>query len=68
MTEIADFAVTNHGSIFALKPQTEAASDWVAAHIPDDAQWWGDGVVVEHRYISDIVACARLDGLTVEED
>lgn len=62
----ADFTVQNEGSIFLLRPLTEAARDWVAEHIPADAQTFGDAIVIEHRYIGDIVDGAQRDGLTVE--
>jgi hypothetical protein len=61
-----DFHVRNEGSIFLLQPVTEAACAWVLEHIPQDAQYFGDSVVVEHRYIADIVAGIQSDGLTVE--
>lgn len=61
----ADFDVENHGSIFILQPLTPAAREWVSEHIADDAQWWAGGVVVEHRYIADIVEGALSDGLVV---
>lgn len=50
-----DFFVENHGSIFLLRPVTPSAFDWISQRIPDDAQIFGNAVVVEHRYIADIV-------------
>lgn len=61
----ADFTVQNHGSIFLLCPQTEAASTWIEEHIPADAMTLGSAVAVEHRYISDIIEGAQGDGLIV---
>jgi hypothetical protein len=61
-----DFHVRNEGSIFILSANTEAARGWVEDHIPEDAQRRGRfGVVVEHRFIADIVAGAQADGLSV---
>ena len=61
----ADFEVQNHGTIFLLLPLTQNARDWVADHIPADAQWSGRrAVVVEHRFIADIVDGFLADGLT----
>lgn len=62
---MADFTVQNHGSIFILTPHTPEAEAWVEEHIPDDAQLWGNGIVVEHRFIDNIVEGARADGLEV---
>lgn len=50
---------------FLLHPFTEAARNWVAEHIPDDAQLFGEAVVIEHRYIGDIVRGIVADGLEV---
>ena len=56
----------NEGSIFLLHPLTNTARAWVSENIPDDAQYFGRAVVVEHRYIAAIVDGAQADGLTVE--
>ncbi len=61
-----DFSVTYDGSsLFLLEARTDAAQDWADAHLPDDAQTFGLAIVVEHRFISDIVAGIQADGLTV---
>lgn len=60
-----DFQVENHGTIFLFRPLSDVAREWVSEHLPDDAQTWGDAVVVEHRYIADIVDGAVNDGLEV---
>ena len=62
----SDFQVENHGSIFLLRPLTEAADDWVGQHIPDDAMWFGLAVAVEHRFIAPIIEGIASDGLVVE--
>jgi hypothetical protein len=61
-----DFQVINQGSIFLLSPCSAAAHDWVAEHISDDHQEWGGSIAVEPRYIGDIVAGIKADGLSVE--
>jgi hypothetical protein len=60
-----DFSVENHGSIFLLRPHTQSANMWVSEHIPDDAQFFGNAIAIEPRYISDIVAGIQNDGLAV---
>jgi hypothetical protein len=65
----ADFTVQNHGSIFLLCPQTEAATEWARKHIGGEngfQPYWPGAVVVEHRYITDIVEGIKSDGLQVE--
>ena len=65
---IADFLVTGEGpltTVYLLRPLTDAAREWVAEHLPEDAQRLGNAIAVEHRYIRDIVDGARNDGLAV---
>jgi hypothetical protein len=62
---LADFLVTGGGTIYLLHPVTFAAEEWVAEHLPEDAQRLGNAIAVEHRYIRDIVDGARNDGLAV---
>ncbi len=61
----ADIRVENHGSIYLLHPRTKRAARWLDEVIAEDAQYWGDAVVVEPRYVADIVNGAREDGLEV---
>lgn len=62
-----DFEVNNQGTIFLFTPLTQAAKDWIAEHIPDDATYFGKAlVVVEHRYAADIAVGIIAAGLTSE--
>jgi hypothetical protein len=62
-----DFEVQNHGSIFLLRPLTPSATSWVEDHIGQDNgyQPYYPTVVIEHRYVADIVAGIQGDGLVV---
>jgi hypothetical protein len=62
-----DFVVENHGTIFLLKPVTPPAISWIEEHIGQDNgyQPYFPTVVVEHRYIADIVAGIQNDELAV---
>jgi hypothetical protein len=61
-----DFLVANHGSILILHALTATAREWVDENLPSDAMTWGrNGIVVEPRYIGDIVEGIRADGLEV---
>jgi hypothetical protein len=61
-----DIRVDNHGSIVIFVPLTEAGEEWMGEHLPEDAQRWGGGIVVEPRYALDIVHGAVEDGLKLE--
>ena len=63
---MADFSVNNQGNIFLLTAKSEAGQEWIAEYIGGDVQMFGDAIVVDHRYISDIVQGIMEDGLTVE--
>jgi hypothetical protein len=60
-----DFMVENHGTIFLLQALTPAANSWIEENLPEDRRTFGSAVVVEHRYIADIVRHAITDGLVV---
>lgn len=61
-----DFTLRDEGSIFLLTPLTPAAVEWADEHLPEDAQVFAGGIVVEHRYIGDIANAVHIDGLSVE--
>ncbi len=61
----ADFTCVDHGTVALLTPLTEAAEDWVDCHIAKDVQKWGRGLVIEHRYVRDILTGIAFDGLEV---
>ena len=61
-----DFLVENHGSIFLLQPLTPAAESWIEEFLPQYRITFGSAVVVEYRYIADIVEGIRNDGLAVQ--
>jgi hypothetical protein len=65
MTAKADFVVENHGSLFLLEPRTEAGQLWCDEHLHEDRQVFGGAIVVEPRYIRDIVVALQADGYVV---
>lgn len=65
MTRYIDLEFQNHGSIFVVVPFTEAGKDWLDENVGGDALTWGRGVVVEPRYVEDILVGAVDEGLRV---
>lgn len=61
-----DIVIRNHGSICIMVAVTPTGEEWIAEHISEDAQRWGQGVVVEPRYVEDIANGATADGLEVD--
>ena len=62
-----DFDIAGSGSIYILTPQTDAAREWCAEHIPDATPWAG-GFAVEHGYIHDVTVGILNDGFSVSKD
>ena len=63
-----DFIAENHDSIFLLRPLTLAASSWIDQNLLQNRMTFSGAVVVEHRYVSDIVSGALAVGLEVRCD
>lgn len=63
-----DFQINNHGSIIILVPQSQAAEKWVEDKIGsgNGYQPYWPSVIIEPRYIDDIIEGIQLDGLVVE--
>ena len=60
-----DFLVENHGSIFLFRMNTPAAVEWVSQNVQEDAQFFGDALVVEPRYAANLAAGMREAGLVI---
>ena len=62
-----DFSLVDHGSIWLLTPNTPQANAWVADNIiiAEDSQWSGRALVIEPRFVPDIVEGFQQEGLTV---
>lgn len=62
----ADVVVENHGTIFLFRPLSDFARDWIEENVSREGfhpDW--PTLVVEHRYIGDLVHGAIADGLVV---
>jgi len=62
---MADLIVHGGGTVYLLRPTSMTGEAWIEENIDPDALWFGGGVVIEHRYIRDIVLGAISDGLEV---
>ena len=49
--KIEDFKITGHGTIYLIHPRTPEAVEYLRVHSPEDAAFFCDALVVEHRYI-----------------
>jgi hypothetical protein len=67
-THVHDIIVANHGSILILTGISDAGKAWIEEHLIEgnpEIQFWCKGIVVEPRYVEDIVFGTRNDGLEV---
>jgi hypothetical protein len=61
-----DLEIRNEGSIFLVYIRTDAGAAWLGENLDDpEMQFWSGALVVEHRYIQDIVNGAIESGLKV---
>jgi hypothetical protein len=61
----ADLLVHGEGADYLLRPTSRRGQRWIEEHVSDDRQEWVGAVVVEHRFIGDILRGAIADGLRV---
>ena len=45
-----DVLVRNEGTVFLFCPLTSRGKEWIDEHVQPDSQWFGDVLVVEHRF------------------
>lgn len=66
---MTDFSFQDEGSLVILYPQSDKAREWVSLFVAvnDETQHWGDGVVIERRYVADILLGIHDAGLTLAE-
>jgi hypothetical protein len=64
-----DIVVKNHGSIFLLRPISRSGREWIEQNIGEQNgfQPYWPTVVVEPRYIADIVSGMRAEDLGVSQ-
>ena len=55
MSPDADFAAENHGSVWLLRPLSDAGREWCDEHLPEDSLMWGDAYAVDQHCITAIV-------------
>lgn len=65
-TVTADVTVENHGSLFLFHLHTDLAHESVSENTDDEAQFFGNALVVEPRYVESVIEAMRSEGLVVE--
>lgn len=65
MPETIDFLFRDHGSIWTVLPQNEAAKDHLLESVSEEAQWFGEALAVEARYVATLAEGLKDNGFTV---
>ena len=60
-----DFLIRDEGSIYLLYSLSPDADSWINQNITEEAQWFGSGLVIGHRYIESILDGIAAGGLEV---
>lgn len=61
MAREVDIVVENYFSIYLLRPLTSAGREWLESHVAADAQWFGNALACEGRYVEPVVMAAIED-------
>jgi hypothetical protein len=59
-----DFKLEDHGSIWLVRPLSDAATAWLVENT--NGTWWGGALAVEPRFVSDLVDGMASDGFAPE--
>lgn len=62
-TDNADVQVSREGTIYMVRPLTEAGREYLEERT--DGMWFGGALAVEHRYVRALVEGLIEDGFTV---
>lgn len=60
-----DAYVENHLTIFLVRPVSTRCKKWLDENVSKDSHHFGSALVVEHRYITDLVVGMASDGLVL---
>lgn len=60
-----DISIENHGSIVLVRALTPEAKQWLADSVQEEATWWAGALVVEPRYLGNLVDGMIDSGLKV---
>lgn len=61
-----DYKAENHGSLWLIRPLTPEATEWLNENLSEEAQWFGNAVAVEPRYVPGLVERLRAEGFDVD--
>jgi hypothetical protein len=60
-----DVLVRNEGTVFLFCLLTPRAKEWIDEHVQSDTRWFGNALVVEHRYAWGLAEGMKNEGLVL---
>lgn len=61
-----DVLVCNEGTVFLFCPFTSRGKEWIDECVQPDALWFGNALVVEHRFVWGLAQGMKDAGLVLE--
>ncbi len=62
---MSDVTIQCEGTISLFHLNTDEAKGWVEDNVEGDSQFFGSALVVEHRYVDNLIYGMTEDGLSV---
>jgi hypothetical protein len=63
---VPDVLIRNEGTLFLFCPLTVRAKTWITERVQPNAQWFGNALVVEHRFARGLAQGMKDEGLVLE--
>jgi len=63
---IADYTAVDGGSVLLLRPNNDTAREHLEDNTADEAQWFGMALVVEPRYMQNLIDNLEDEGFKVD--
>jgi len=60
------FTIEDHGTIVLVRPLTGDVEHWLVANTHVDAQWFGNALVVEPRYVEALYLGLVAEGFALQ--
>ena len=61
-----DVSISGGGTVYLFHLHSPVAREWVEEFVAEERQFFGDALVVEHRFVGDLASAIAADGLSVE--
>lgn len=66
VVDTTDVRAEDHGSLWLLYADTDAATDWIDEHVGGETTYYGEGLVVEPRYAMPMLCGMAEEGLKID--